>query len=171
MATLEIGCGNNKIKGAIGVDIKRTKATDLISDLNSFLPFKDCTFDIIYAVDVLEHVKDVILVMEEIHRVAKNGSKVFIRVPHFSSTHAYGDFTHKHFFSSESFKYFTGDFEQYDHYSSARFEKINITINFWKLNTINGISFLANKFPVFYEKYIPFIFTAMNIEIELKVRK
>lgn len=168
---LEIGCGKAKTKGAIGVDICRTEATDAICDLNDVLPFVDSVFDRIYAVDVLEHLGDIKRVMEEVHRVAKPGAEFFIRVPHFSSTQAYGDFTHRHFFNTESFNYFTGGFEQYDYYSKARFEKISIKINFWKLHRLTGFSFLANLFPNLYEKYLPFIFTSMNIEFIFKVLK
>lgn len=171
MRILEIGCGKKKPEGSIGIDICRTEATDALCDLNRPFPFLDDTFDRIHAVDVLEHLVDIKAVMEEVHRVSKPGAEVFIRVPHFSSTHAYGDFTHRHFFNSESFGYFTGGFGQYDFYTKVRFEKMSLRINFWKLHRISGFSFFANLFPVFYEKYLPFIFTAMNIEIKLKAVK
>lgn len=172
MMALEIGCGKHKEKGAIGVDIFRTDATDIVCDLNGrHLPFDENTFDRVYARDVLEHLADIKAVMEEIHRVCKNNAEVHIRVPHFSSTHAYGDFTHRHFFNTESFNYFTGGFGQYDYYSKARFEKTGLKINFWKLNRLNGASFFANRFPLFYEKYLAFIFTAMNMEVRLRVLK
>lgn len=171
MRILEIGCGKKKTAGAIGVDICRTDATDAICDLNATLPFYDNVFDKIVAVDVLEHLKDIKLVVEEIHRVCKPGAEVYIRVPHFSSTHSYGDFTHRHFFNTESFDYFTGGFEQFDYYSKARFEKKRVKINFWKLHRLTGFSVFANLFPNLYEKYLPFIFTSMNIEFVFKVLK
>lgn len=171
MQILEIGCGKIKTNGAIGIDIKRTCATDVISDLDVHLPFKDSVFDSVYAIDVIEHLRDVQNIMEEIHRVSRNGAEIFIRVPHFSSTHAYGDFTHKHFFNSESFNYFTGGFEQYDYYTKVRFKTISRRINFWKIHRLSGFSRFANRFPIFYEKYLPFIFTAMNIEMTFKVVK
>lgn len=172
MRILELGCGKKKAEGAVGVDICRTEATDAVCDLNGLhLPFRDSTFDRIYAIDVLEHLEDVKRIMEEVHRVSKPGCEVFIRVPHFSSTHAYGDFTHKHFFNSESFNYFTGGFDQYDYYTGARFSKVSLKINFWKIHRLTGFARLANLFPLFYEKYLPFVFTAMNIEIRLRVLK
>lgn len=170
MLVLDIGCGKNKIQGAIGLDIHKTPATDVVCDLDRFpYPFKSNIFDKIYMMDVLEHLNDIKGVMEEAHRIAKPGADVFIRVPHFSSTHAYGDFTHKRFFNTESFNYFTGNFPQYDFYSAARFDKIKVRLNFWKLHRIDGISFLANHFPLLYEKYLAFIFPAMNMEFTLKV--
>lgn len=172
MKILDIGCGKNKKQGAIGVDMHKTPATDVLCDLDRFpYPFQSDTFDKIYMTDVLEHLQDIKTVMDEVCRIAKPGADVFIRVPHFSSTHAYGDFTHKHFFNTESFDYFTGGFEQYDFYSEAKFRKMGIKINFWRFHRISGISFLANRFPLFYEKYLAFIFPAMNIEIALKTIK
>ena len=169
---INLGCGKAKIRGTVGVDIYRTEATDAICNLNGrFFPFRDNVFDKIYAIDVIEHLDDVKAVMEEIHRISKPGAEVFINVPHFSSTHAYGDFTHKHFFNTQSFDYFTGELPQYDFYSAVRFDKTNVRINFWKLHKIDGISFLANRFLLFYEKYFAFIFPAMNIEVILKVVK
>ena len=172
MRVLDIGCGKNKINGAIGLDIHKTPATDAICDLDRFpYPFQTNIFDKIYLMDVLEHLHDIKGVMEEVHRIAKPGADVFIRVPHFSSTHAYGDFTHRHFFNTESFNYFTADFPQYDFYSAARFDKIKVRLNFWKFHRINGVSCLANRFPRIYERYFAFIFPAMNIEVSLKVMK
>lgn len=169
---LNLGCGKNKIPGSVGVDIHETEVTDIISNLNvRSYPFRDNVFDEIYAIDILEHLDDVKMVMEEIHRISKPGAVVSINVPHFSSAHAYGDFTHKHFFSTESFNYFTGKSPQYVFPTTAQFNVVGIRINFWKLHRINGISFLANHLQPFYEKYFAFIFPAMNIEISLKVIK
>lgn len=172
MRILELGCGKNKREDAIGIDIYMTDATDVVCDLdNPHFPFHDSIFDRIYAIDVLEHLDDIKSVLEEVHRISNPGAEFFFRVPHFSSTHAYGDFTHKHFFNTESFNYFTGGFEQYNYYTKARFERIGIKINFWKLHRVSGFSIIANFFPLFYEKYLAFIFTAMNMEIRLKIIK
>ena len=169
---LNLGCGKAKIRGTVGVDICRTEAADAICNLNGRLfPFRDNVFDKIHAIDVLEHLDDIKTVMEEIHRVSKSGAEVFINVPHFSSAHAYGDFTHRHFFSTESFNYFTGKSPQYVFPTTAQFNVVGIRINFWKLHRMDGISFLANHFPLFYERYFAFIFPAMNIEVSLKVVK
>lgn len=169
---LNLGCGKNRINGAIGADVCQTEAVDAMCDFNiRFFPFRDNIFDTIYAIDVLEHLDDVKMVMEEIHRISKPGAEIYINVPHFSSAHAYGDFTHRHFFSTESFNYFTGKSPQYVFPTTAQFNVIGIRINFWRLHRINGISFLANRFPSLYEKYFAFIFPAMNIEVGLKVIK
>lgn len=172
MRILDIGCGKRKTPGAIGVDKRMTPATDVVCDLDErFYPFRDNTFERVHITDVLEHVEDIVSCLEEVHRISRDGAEVLIRVPHFSSTQAFGDITHRHFFSSQSFDYFTGECEALDFYTGARFEKLSLKINFWKLWRLTGFSVFANLFPVFYEKYLPFIFTAMNIEVRLRVVK
>jgi len=172
MKILDIGCGKRKVSGAIGVDIHPDSQADVIHDLDQFpYPFPENEFDLIYCIDVLEHLKDIIKTMEEIHRLGKKGAQVFIRVPHFTSTHAYGDPTHRHVFNTESFDYFCGGFQQYGFYTAATFKKIKGRLNFWKLHRLNGISLLANRFPLYYEKLFAFIFPAMNIEFQLEVIK
>jgi len=172
MKILDLGCGINKVEGAVGIDANRRSGADIIHDLNKFpYPAGDNTFDKIYCTDALEHLDDLIRVMEEIHRISKPGAEIVIRVPHFSSTHAYGDPTHRHFFNTQSFDYFTGAFSQYGAFTDCKFEKIRAKLNFWKLHRIDGISFLANRFPLLYEKLFAFIFPAMNIEFVLRVVK
>ena len=51
------------------------------------------------------------------------------------------------------------------------FKKNKVRLNFWKIHRLNGISLLANRFPLYYEKLFAFIFPAMNIEFELEVIK
>ncbi len=172
MEILDIGCGNRKIPGAVGLDRNLKSQADVIHDLDVFpYPFEDDHFDRIYGIDVLEHVGDVIRTMEEIHRIGRPGAQVFIRVPHFTSTQAYGDPTHKHFFNTESLDYFCGGFPEYEFYTQARFKKIKVRINFWKIHRIDGVSFLANRFPIYYEKLFAFMFPAMNIEFQLEIVK
>ena len=172
MNILDIGCGNRKVAGAVGIDVSPDTQADIIHDLNSFpYPFPSNEFDRIYCLDVLEHLEDVIRTMEEIHRLARKGAGVFIRVPHFTSTLAFGDPTHRHFFNTQSLDYFCGGFQEYDFYTKVVFKKNRVRLNFWKLHRLNGISLLANRFPVYYEKLFAFIFPAMNLEFELEVIK
>lgn len=70
---LDIGCGDRKLKGAIGIDIRKTKDVDIIADAH-YLPFKDEVFDHVYSSHLIEHfshreVKDVV---KEWVRVLKN---------------------------------------------------------------------------------------------------
>ena len=82
---LNLGCGKFKKEGYINVDYNKDVDPDVIHDLNVFpYPFNDDEFDLIEADHVLEHLDDPFRVMKEIHRIAKHGASVIIRVPHFS---------------------------------------------------------------------------------------
>jgi predicted SAM-dependent methyltransferase len=81
--TLDIGCGERKMaSNAIGLDVRRTKAVDIIADAR-LLPFRDEAFDVVYSSHVIEHfshreVKDVV---REWARVLKRGGTIEIRCP------------------------------------------------------------------------------------------
>jgi SAM-dependent methyltransferase len=172
MRTLDVGCGTRKRPGAVGLDKNPRSQADIIYDLDRFpYPLKDDLFDCIYGLDVLEHVSDVFRTLEELHRVGKKGGRLFLRVPHFSSTLAFGDPTHKHFFNTQSLDYLCGGFGEYAYEAKVLFRKVKVKIHFWKLHRWDGVSFLANRFPLYYEKLFAFIFPAMNIEFELEILK
>src|SRR5690242_19746066 len=100
---LHIGSGKRKVCGAVTMDINRAHRPDLVWDLNRFpYPLEDSSFDLAVCEHVLEHLKDVVRVMEELHRVLRPEGKVCIRVPHFSSLNANTDPTHTRRFSSRS---------------------------------------------------------------------
>ncbi len=84
-----MGCGKRKQKGAIDVDISEDADADVIHALNVFpYPFVDNEFEYIYADDFIEHLKNVIKVVEELRRISKNGATIKIIVPFFRSHYA-----------------------------------------------------------------------------------
>ena len=49
MRILDLGCGDNKVEGAVGLDNIALPEVDIVHDLLSFpYPLKDEAFDIIY---------------------------------------------------------------------------------------------------------------------------
>lgn len=125
---LNLGCGEISISGFIGVDKIKTPAVEVIHDLNSFpYPFKDDSVNEILLDNVLEHLDNVIGVMEELHRISKDGALIKIRVPYFKSTGAFTDPTHKHFFTESSFKYFEKG-NIYHYYTDAEFETVKMEL-------------------------------------------
>lgn len=119
---LNLGCGEKRLVGFVGVDKLKTSAVDIVHDLNVFpYPFKDGVATEIIMDNVLEHLDDIILAVEELHRIAAPGALIKINVPYFKSNSAFTDPTHKHFFTETSFKYFTQD-NPLNFYSQARFE-------------------------------------------------
>lgn len=122
---LDLGCGKKKYPGSVGVDISPESDADVIHDLNVFpYPFKGGEFEYVYADNVVEHLDDVIKVMEELHRITKNGATVKIIVPYWRSVYSCIDPTHKHFFTTMSFDYFVEGhkFSTLYKYSKARFK-------------------------------------------------
>lgn len=120
---LDLGCGKYKIKNAIGMDFCDIPNIDVVHDLNSFpYPFKDNSFDEIHCYHILEHLNDVISVMQELYRIGKSGGKVFIRVPHAScSKSLWIDPTHKRGFTCRTFlDYFNKD-AKFGYYSNTDF--------------------------------------------------
>ena len=117
-----MGCGNKKIPDFLGVDRFKTAAADLTHDLNIIpYPFADNCADEIIVDNVLEHLDDVIGVMEELYRICQNGAIVKISLPYYKSSGAFADPTHKHFFTENSFQYFTEAYE-YHFYTRAKFK-------------------------------------------------
>jgi predicted SAM-dependent methyltransferase len=56
---LDIGCGVNKVAGAIGMDVNPRTAADVIHDLDDLpYPFADDEFDEVIGRHVIEHVRD-----------------------------------------------------------------------------------------------------------------
>jgi len=110
---LDLGCGNRKTKGAIGVDINRNSQADIIWDLNKF-PYKfakDNTFNVIIMNHSLEHLFYTEKVFQEIYRIAKNNAKIIIAVPHFSSYLAYSLIGHYRQFACRAFENLGPKFE------------------------------------------------------------
>jgi ubiquinone/menaquinone biosynthesis C-methylase UbiE len=126
MRTLDVGCGINKLKGAIGIDRNPSSRADVLADLDHPpYPFRDSSFDALQAVHVIEHVSDVIRAMEEFHRLVRTGGEVFIVTPHYTDFSSFCDPTHRWHLNSFSLRYFGRDHGGFGYYSAARFDEIS----------------------------------------------
>ncbi|MDD5072020.1 MAG: methyltransferase domain-containing protein [Patescibacteria group bacterium] len=125
---INLGCGEKRIDGFLGVDRLKTPAVDVIHDLNKFpYPFADNSAQEILMDNVLEHLEDTVRVMEEIFRICQPGARVEIRVPYYKSSGAFTDPTHKKFFTESSFDYFASE-HPYHYYTKANFEIISVKL-------------------------------------------
>ncbi|MBI2027040.1 MAG: class I SAM-dependent methyltransferase [Deltaproteobacteria bacterium] len=61
------------------------------------LPFKDSSFDIIFLLDVLEHLEDDENVLENLFRICKQGGKIFLTAPAYSWLWGRQDIISNHF--------------------------------------------------------------------------
>lgn len=73
---------------AVGLDIElertqeaRRKTPQVVNGAGEFLPFADETFDLVLSHEVLEHVQDDRLAMQEIARVLRRGGRLVLFVP------------------------------------------------------------------------------------------
>lgn len=170
---LDLGCGRKKRPGAIGVDFNGNLGADIVHDLNQFpYPLKDNEFDEIYLDNTLEHLDNVISVMEEVYRISKPGGLVKVIVPYFRSHWACIDPTHRHFFTLNSFAYYDPS-HQFCHqyaYTHARFRVKKIIFNEnlpnpWFKKIIVSI---ANKWPYHYEYYFSQLYPLDDITYYLE---
>ncbi len=169
-AILDIGCGAAKLPGAVGLDISSDTAADIVHDLDEFpYPIEDSSFDQILLQDVIEHLGAPIRVLEELHRIARPGARIQLRTPHFSSALAYGDPTHRHYFSTIAIRSLAEP--RFAHYTDVRFDVVHVTLDMWLPYRAAGLSVLFNRAQETYEKYFAFVCPTMNIRAEFEVFK
>ncbi len=122
---INIGCGNDIKEDFINIDKFPLKGVDISCSFEAnFLPFKDNLFSRVYAYNILEHIDNLINIMEEIWRVTKKDALINIRVPYWNSIESITDPTHKRFFNESTFTFFDpnhprGKLRSY--YSKAKF--------------------------------------------------
>jgi SAM-dependent methyltransferase len=171
---LHLGCGQDIRSGYVNLDLVKLSGVDLVANLESRLPFRDRVFDEVFTSHVLEHVRDLIPLLEELERVCRPGAVIRLEVPHFSFFGAYTDPTHRRFFGYHSFDYFTPE-GSYNFYSPLRFRIRRREIRyFWIKNdkrvVKSGLLTAAiNAFPLFYERFICWMLPANELYVELEV--
>lgn len=171
---LDVGCGQNKTQGAVGIDRRvvqeasLSKQCDIQHNLTEFpWPIPDASYDLIICQHVIEHLPDTVKTLEEFYRIAKPGGKIFVETPHYTWVEAYRHYEHCHWFSFQSFDYFL---KGNRHYKTA-YQYADKTIFFDDFTYFIGIGFLANWFPRFYEKRLAYLFPATSFQVTLSVDK
>lgn len=104
--TLDIGCGPTKLPNAIGVDRRLIPGVDVVCDIERELPFKASSVDLIWMRHVIEHVGNLIGLMEEVYRICRHGAAIEIVVPYYTSRGAFRDPTHVRYIAEDTFQYF-----------------------------------------------------------------
>ena len=102
MKILDLGCGQNKVPGAIGLDNIQLPGVDIVHDLMNFpYPIKSVSMDKIYLRHVIEHfeIETINSILNDSYRILKSNGLLVITVPHAFSISAYIDPTHKSFFT------------------------------------------------------------------------
>lgn len=116
---LNLGCGRHILEGWVNIDRVRLPYVDIEAELDPIkcrdcfgniihrLPFEDDSVDEFLLSHVLEHITHTLPLMQELHRIAKPGAKMVIRVPHGASDDAWEDPTHVRPYFPGSFGYFS----------------------------------------------------------------
>ena len=102
MRILDLGCGDNKVEGAVGLDNIAQIGVNIVHDLLHFpYPIESNEFDTIYLRHVIEHfnIDKINKIMNECYRILKKDGQLFINVPHVFSIAAFTDPTHKQYFT------------------------------------------------------------------------
>jgi SAM-dependent methyltransferase len=90
---LDIGCGNTKAKGAIGIDLDPKSDADYNIDFDDPLPFRQAEFDKVLLSHALEHSRNFGKLLAEADRLTKQNGVIEIMLPLKSS---WGYYFHKH---------------------------------------------------------------------------
>jgi SAM-dependent methyltransferase len=174
MKKLNIGCGKDIKNGYINLDIRELPGGDVVWDITKTpYPFEENSIDLIEMHHVLEHLENPIKVLEEFWRICKPKGKIIISVPHWSHFTAYGDFTHKKYFSSALFIYYeNGDPKYYSNKANFKVLKKRFTatrINQLWLNKL--INPLINISPILTEMILCKFLPVSQIIFILEVKK
>lgn len=99
MRKVNLGCGSRVLEGYINID-RYDYGQGIVRDVEKGFPFDNDSVDEIIADHVLEHIDDLVFVMNEIYRVLKNGGVLKGKLPLYPID--VSDPTHKHYFNRNS---------------------------------------------------------------------
>jgi len=103
---LNLGCCDAPMPGFVNVDLVNGSGVDEVADLRRPWPWADSSIDYIRAWDIVEHLPDKILTMNEMYRVLTPGGSAEISVPTTDGPGAFQDPTHVSFWNRRSFLYY-----------------------------------------------------------------
>lgn len=194
---LDVGCGQNKFPGAIGIDSNRRTQADVIHDLGTFpYPFSDNEFDELICRHVIEHVPDVMAFVSELYRIAKPGARLKIVTPHYSNPDWASDPTHRNHFNSYSFRCFMKGPDPHEphrgeahafmrqgpfgFYTDVELKPLRIYVSLANLWRAMGLEFIANldqRWPSFrftrkfWEFYLSSVLRGKELHFEFEIIK
>lgn len=121
---LNIGCGGRKLSGYVHLDRSPYSHVEITYDLESGQRMywdtgalvADNTFDRMLMSHVIEHIRNPLPMMQELHRVAKPGCKLAILAPYGSSDNAWEDPTHVRAIFMDSMMYFSQAWYEHNDY-------------------------------------------------------
>jgi len=156
-------------------------AADVIHDLDDLpYPFVDDAFDEVVGRHIIEHVRDPMAMMCELHRITRHGGAVRLVTLHWTNPDFPTDLTHRNHLNSYSFRNLTDERAVYPFYTHVRYRqrKAHVTLlNLWRPTGLQYVINADERFPSlrflrkFWEQYLNAIVRGKEIHIELEVVK
>lgn len=152
---IDLGCGENKQPGFIGIDIRPLKGVDIVHDLEEFpYPLPDECASLIVASHLVEHInphKGVFVnFMNEIWRLMKVDGEFLISTPYAGSPGYYQDPTHCNPCSENTWRYFD-PLDKSGLYRIYKPKPWKIKINTWNNNGNLEVALVKRKQDKSYE--------------------
>lgn len=84
LLNLHLGCGDRHFEDYVNIDVRKTRATDIVCDIKK-LPYPDNSVALIETYHVIEHLlrHDLPKALKEWHRILTRGGKLIIECPNF----------------------------------------------------------------------------------------
>jgi len=115
---LDLGCGTRRRPGLTGVDL--AGSDDIVEhDLETGLPSDLGPQDVIVADNILEHINNLIPLLNDFHYVLMPDGRMHVRVPSATTVAAFQDPTHVRYFVPETFDYFDIGHNRWQEYGRA----------------------------------------------------
>jgi len=164
---IDIGCGNNKKEGFLGIDIQNIPGVDYVADLTiDPLPFPEQSVEYVYSNHFLEHIADPTHIFSEIGRVSVENAKLEFWTPYAFGPGAF-IFDHKFFFTEEPYMHMCVkyvDFWKPILHSQWLLNEIHYIIN---PDTLDDL--IANKVDLdFAIKYLKGVVDEIGVFIEVQ---
>jgi SAM-dependent methyltransferase len=181
-ARVNLGCGDQRLHGYIGLDILKRAGTDVICDLNVSIPLASSSVEHIQATSLLEHIDQFEQLLKEVFRVLGPDGTFYVTVPHWTNPLYYSDYSHRRFFGLATFDYFANPEDQAYRkvpvYTEIRFQAVSTRLIFWSPFRLlywpmKGFQLLVNcgtAPQLFYEYHLSSLVPCYAIEYVLRLK-
>jgi SAM-dependent methyltransferase len=179
---VNLGCGDQRLPGHIGLDILIRTGTDVICDLNVSIPLAPSSVEHIRATSILEHIDELERLLKEVSRVLSPDGTFYVSVPHWTNPLYYSDYSHRRFFGLATFDYFAEPEDQTYRkvpvYTEIRFQVVSTRLIFWSPFRLlhwlmNGFQWFVNRGAapqLFYEYHLSSLVPCYAIEYVLRLK-
>lgn len=157
------------MEGTDRVDIIETPATTMVYDINEGLPYESKIFDKVICRNVLEHIKDIGTLADEIYRVMKPGATLYLTTDNaaYIAFHALKSHEHNAFlqnqYKSHDYKH---DYDTDRHYHLFVHSNLFYLFKKFRNHKFGYIYGGRNKIVHQLIKLIPFKMGAISVTME-----